>query len=63
MIGHFTFLMAMVEAISYLTLNPNSQVLLTMSDAYAPDFYKDLKIENNHEYALSLLLSGEGDAT
>ena len=54
--GENTFLVGMLEIITWLKLNPNKTALLTMSDEYIPEEYQSLNIKNNNEYAIALLL-------
>lgn len=57
--GDETFLMSMIEAVTWLKLNPEKTVLLTMFDEVLPKEYQSLKIKNNCTYAISLILSNE----
>lgn len=51
-----TFCMVMLEALSWLQLNPTHTVLLIMADVYVPEFYDLLHIRSDHEYGVALLL-------
>lgn len=61
--GDSTFLMGMVEAATWLKLNPDKVVLLTMFDQHIPDEYESLNIQSNYEYAVSLLLTNSLSST
>lgn len=55
--GEQTFCMSMLDALVWMKLNPNQDVLVTVYDDYFPQEYKDLDIGVNSRYALSLLIS------
>ncbi len=57
--GDCTFQIGMLEALTWLTLNPKKTALLTMFDDYIPNEYQSLKIQNNHQYAVALLLTND----
>lgn len=55
--GNATFVMGMIEALSWLTLNPKKSVMITLFDEYLPEEYQSLKIQSNHQYAFSMILT------
>lgn len=57
--GNETFLMGMIEAITWLKLNPEKTVLLTMFDEVLPDEYQSLNVQNNYTYAISMVLTNQ----
>jgi hypothetical protein len=57
--GDNTFLMGMVEAFTWLELNPQQTILLTIFDDNIPDEYRSLAIKSNYQYAVSLLLTND----
>jgi hypothetical protein len=57
--GINSFFMGILEASSWLHLNPGKLVLLTMFDEAIPPIYQELNIQNNHAYSVSLLLSDQ----
>ncbi len=61
--GDSTFLMGMIETVTWLKLNPGKVVLLTMFDQYIPDEYEALNIQSNYEYAVALLLTNNLTST
>lgn len=52
-----TFLMGMLEAFTWLKLNPGKTVLLAMFDGHPPEEYKKLKVAATTEYAIAMLLT------
>lgn len=53
------FLMGMLEAFTWLELNPNKTALLVMYDGHVPEELKTLNIADDDEYAITLLLSNK----
>lgn len=54
-----TFFAAMIEALTWLQLNPAKTLLLTIFDAAVPKVYQKLNIQHHCEYGISLLLSNQ----
>lgn len=54
-----TFFAAMIEALTWLQLNPNKMLLLTIFDAILPTPYQAFNIQYKDEYGISLLLSNQ----
>jgi hypothetical protein len=52
-----TFLMGMLEAFTWLKLNPNKTVLLVIYDEHTPEEFKTLNVGDDSEYAIALLLT------
>ncbi|MBK2125523.1 beta-ketoacyl synthase chain length factor [Fangia hongkongensis] len=62
--GESTFMMAMLEAMNYLKLYPNSKVLVCMFDELLPEYYQAYLSQRDQgypSYGVSLLLSNEKD--
>ncbi len=57
--GTQTFLMGMIEAFSWLRLNPEKTVLITIFDERLPEEYQSLDIKDNCTYAVSFILSNK----
>lgn len=55
--GANTFFMGIIDAATWLELNPGKTVLLTIFDQHIPDAYASLNIQSDYEYAVSLLLT------
>ncbi len=54
--GRDTFLMAFIEALTYLRLNPNSNVLLVAYDECLPECYETYVSQYDQQYACAFLL-------
>lgn len=57
--GANSFLMGMVSALAWLKLHPDDQVLLVAFDDRVPVEYQSLKIPNDNQYAVALLLTAK----
>lgn len=55
--GTFTFDMALLEASTYLKVNPSHKVLLVCFDQSLPDYYQKELTEHSVDYSLALLLT------
>ena len=55
--GENSFLMGMVDALAWLKLHPETQVLLTAFDDHIPSVYQPLGIHSDHQYASAFILT------
>jgi hypothetical protein len=55
--GDDTFVMAMLDALTYLNTHPNTRVLVVMAEATLPEAYADMNIAPTQDYAAGFLLS------
>lgn len=55
--GTYTFDMALLEASTYLKVNPSHKVLLVCFDQSLPDYYQKELTEHSVDYSVALLLS------
>lgn len=56
--GSDTFMMALVEALSFLTEKPKAKILLVSFDQALPICYQNLNIRYDHAYACAFLIEG-----
>lgn len=54
-----TFLAGVIEALTWLQINPHKTVLLVMFDEAIPTFYQPLNFHYQDEYGVALLLSNK----
>ncbi len=57
--GKNTFLAGMIEALTWLQLNPQKTVMVTQFDEAIPELYRGLGVKYVHEYGLALVLSNK----